>query len=365
MGPHWFAGNFFFDMLKPLARVLPSVATLGLALAILGGAELRADLVWTPATGWKAEGGAVSGLIVPEEGGRNALDSMNKARADEENGRRSSAMSRYETVAKKYPNSIYAPEALYRAARIRYARRQYTKAFDEFQDVVSRYPSTNHFNEIIGEQYRLATDLVDGKRPRYFGLIPGFKNPSKGVTYFEKIVETAPYSDYAPLTLMSIARAHQKLGEPDEAIDALDRMINNYQQSLLAPDAYYKLASTHASLVQGPYYDQASTRQAITYFEDFQILFPNDSNIPAVEKGLVDVRTTFAQSKIKIGDFYFYKRDNFKAARVFYNEAITSYPDSAAAAEARKRLDEVEKAETKAKAPVVPRPKPKRTFWLF
>ena len=50
---------------------------------------------------------------------------------------------------------------------------------------------------------------------------------------------------------------------------------------------------------------------------------------------------------------------------MFYNEAITSYPDSAAAAEARKRLNDVEKAETKAKAPVVPRPKPKRTFWLF
>ena len=364
MVPRWFAGNFFFDMLKPIVRVLPSLAILGLALAILGGTALRADLVWTPATGWKAEGGAVSGLIVPEEG-RNALDQMNKARADEENGRRSAAMSRYESVAKKYPNSIYAPEALFRAGRIRNERRQYSKAFDAFQNVVSRYPNTTHFNEIIGEQYRIATDLVNGKRPRYFGVIPGFKTRAKGITYFEKIVETAPYSDYAPLTLMSIARAHQKLGEPDEAIDALDRMINNYQQSLLAPDAYYKLAAAHASLVQGPYYDQASTRQAITYFEDFQILFPNDANMPDVEKGLADVRTTFAQSKIKIGDFYFYKRDNFKAARVFYNEAITSYPDSAAAAEARKRLEEVEKVETKAKAPVIPRPKPKRTFWLF
>lgn len=345
-----------------IARAFPPVALLGLALALLAGTALRADLIWTPATGWKAEGGVLSGLIAEE--GRNALDSMNKARADEENGRRSSAMSRYESVAKKYPNSIYAPEAFYRAARIRLERRQYSKAFDEFQTVVSRYPNSTHFNEIIGAQYGIATALIDGKRPRYFGWIPGFKTRAKGIEFFEKILETAPYSDYAPLTLMSIARGHQKLGQPDEAIDALDRMINSYQQSLLAPDAYFKLAQAHASLVQGPYYDQGSTRQAITYFEDFLILFPNDANIPAVDKGLVDVRTTFAESKIKIGDFYFYKRDNYKAARVFYNEAITSYPDSAAATEARERLTEVESAETKAKTPDVPRRKPKSGFWF-
>jgi outer membrane protein assembly factor BamD len=351
-------------MPNSIVRALSIFAVLGLALAILSGTALRADLVWTPATGWKSEGGGLLSGLVAEEG-RNAVDSMNKARADEENGKHSAAMKRYEAVAKKYPNSIYAPEAFYRAARLRLERRQYSKSFTEFQNVVSRYPNSPHFNTIIGEQYRIANALVEGKRPRYFGLIPGFKNRARGIEYFEKILETAPYSDYAPITLMSIARGHQKLDQPDEAIDALDRMINNYPKSLLAPDAYFKLAETHASLVQGPYYDQASTKQAITYFEDFLILFPSDANVPAVDKGLTDVRTTFSESKIKIGDFYFYKRDNYKAARVFYNEAITAYPDSPSAANARKRLAEVEAAESKAKTPDVPRSKPKRSFWLF
>jgi outer membrane protein assembly factor BamD len=333
---------------------------------------LRADLVWTPQSGWKVEGGVLAGLI-PEEG-RNALDLMNKARTDEEKGSRSSAMSRYEEVAKKYPNSVYAPEALYRAARIRQARRQYFKAFDAYQDVVSRYPNSPHFNKIVGEQYLIANGLLDGKRPRYFGVIPGFQNRSKGIVYLEKIVETAPYSDYAPLSLMNIARGHQKMGEPDEAIDALDRMVNNYQKNLLAPDAYFKLAQAHADLVQGPEYDQGSTRQAITYYEDFLILFPADTNVSSVDKGLAEMRNTFSESKIKIGDFYFYKRDNFKAARVLYNEAITAYPDSATAEVARTRLAEVEKKETKAKAPkptktpkppAPPRSAPKKTFWLF
>ena len=344
------------------ARAFSALCVFCLALVVLTGSA-RADLVWTPASGWKVQGDSVLTGILPEEG-RNALDAMNKARATEENGHHSSAMSSYERIARKYPNSIYAPEALYRAAKIRLERKQYFKAFNQFQDIVTRYPGTTHFNEIIGEQYRIANALLDGARNYYFGLIPGFKSRSKGVEDFEKILVTAPYSDYAPLALMNIARGHQLLHEPDEAIDALDRMINTYPQNFLAPDAYLKLAQAHAALVEGPYYDQASTKQAITYFEDFMILFPSDIGVATADKGLADMKDVLAESKIKIGDFYFYKRSNYKAARVFYNEAITAYPDSAIAKTARARLAEVNAAEEKSKNPPAPG-KHTHHFWLF
>ena len=345
------------------ARAQSALFVLSLALAVITGSA-RADLVWTPGTGWKVEGESVLKGVLPEEG-RNALDSMNKARATEENGHHSSAMSSYEKIAKKYPHSVYAPEALYRAAKIRLERKQYFKAFDQFQTVVTDYPNTGHFNDIIGEQYRIANSLLDGARNRYFGLIPGFKNRSRGVEYFEKVLVTAPYSDYAPLALMNIAQGHKKLGEPDEAIDALDRMINNYPQSLLAPDAYLRIAQAHASLVQGPYYDQAAAKQAITYFEDFMILYPSDTGVKTADTGLVDMKKELAQSKMKIGDFYFYKRSNYKSARVFYNEAITSYPDSDVAKDARTRLDAVEASENKSKAPPPPPHKLGKRFWFF
>jgi outer membrane protein assembly factor BamD len=171
---------------------------------------------------------------------------------------------------------------------------------------------------------------------------------------------------------MNIARGHQRLGNTEDAIDALDRMINNYSQSLLAPDAYLKLAQTHSSLVDGPYYDQGSTKESITYFTDFMLLFPSDSGVPAAEKGLDSMKTMLAESKMKIADFYFFKRSNFKAARVFYNEAITAYPESAIANRAKARLTEVEaKAAQQAPAADAPatttgeQPKKKKRFLFF
>lgn len=350
------------------ARRLPAVLGLLFSTLCFLSPALRADLVWTKQSGWRVEGGALAGLAGAE--GRNALDQMNKARANEEDGSSRSAIRGYQAIAKKYPNSIYAPEALYRSARLRLSRKEFSKAFDDFQGVLSRYPNTKRFNEIIGEQYRIASALLDGARGRMvFGLLPGFTQRDKAIEYFETILMNAPYSDYAPLSLMNIARGHQKLGNTENAIDALDRMINNYSQSLLAPDAYLKLAQTHASLVDGPYYDQASTKESITYFTDFMLLFPGDGNIGSAEKGLDGMKTMLAESKMKIADFYFYKRSNFKAARVFYNEAITAYPESAIATRAKAKLVEVEAKAAGQPAPATPGElmpvKKKKRFFFF
>jgi len=335
------------------------------------GTTARADLVWSRETGWRVEGGALSGLAGPE--GRKALDLMNEARANEDKGNNYSAIKGYANITKRYPNSIYAPEAYYRSAKLRVVRKEYTKAFDDFQQVISRYPNTKRFNEIIGEQYRIASALLDGARSRtFFGLLPGFKSRDKGLEYFETILANAPFSDYAPLSLMNIARGHQALKQTEDAMDALDRMINNYPQSLLAPDAYLKLAQAHASLVDGPYYDQASTKESITYFTDFMLLFPSDANVATAEKGLDSMKTMLAESKMKIGDFYFYKRNNFTAAKVFYNEAITAYPESDIAKRAKFRLADVEAKASGKPVPKenksqgdTPAPKRKKIFGIF
>jgi outer membrane protein assembly factor BamD len=273
-------------------------------------------------------------------------------------------MSLYEKVAKKYSASIYAPEALFRAGRIRAERKQYYDAFQDFQTILQRYPNTKRFDEVIGEQYRIAAALLNGARNHAFGVIPMFTNRVRAVQYFEVILIDAPYSDYAPLALMDAARGYQAVKETDAAIDALDRLVNTYPQSVLAPVAYLKLGDMFASLSQGPQYDQASTKQAMTYYDDYMILYPGDGEIAKAAAGVDKMKTILAESKIYIGDFYFYKRLNFTAARVFYNEAITAYPDSDPARIAKKRLKEVDASVSKLSIGPKAAPTPKR-FWLF
>ena len=352
-------------------RRLPSALFLAaLAVLLLQPARLTADLIWTPQSGWRLEGGVLGGLDTVE--GRNALDFMNKGRVAEEARHDREARKAYDVVNRKYPNSVFAAEALYRTGVIYQKQQKYYKAFETFQTLVSRYPNSEKFNQVIGEQYRIASQLFEGKRNRIFTWLPGFKNREKAIQYFEIIVQTAPYSDYAPLALMNAARGYHQINETPAAIDTLDRMINTYPRNVLTPDAYLKIAQTHASLVDGPYYDQASTKEAITYYEDYMILFPGDAGMASAEKGLADMKKVLAQSKLTIADYYYKYRRNYKAAKVFYNEAITVYPDSDLAAQARTKLTDVDaklelQASTAAKtpAPKPAEPKKKKRFFIF
>jgi DNA uptake lipoprotein len=141
---------------------------------------------------------------------------------------------------------------------------------------------------------------------------------------------------------MNIALVAEETDEPDLAIDALDRLINYYPQSMLAPDAYYTMAQTYANLVKGAEYDQGSTRQAISYYEDFLILFPESPFLGEVEANLAAMQNLLATSRLNLGNFYYFYRSNNTAALTFYNEAITIAPESEAADEARARIADIE-----------------------
>ena len=215
-------------------RRSPTLLSLAaLAVLLLLPARLAADLVWTPEGGWKVEGGALSSLV--GEDGRNALELMNKARNSEENGNDRTALRQYTNVTKRYRNSVYAAEAFYRIGLIQQKQRKYHKAFQTFQVLVTGYPNSEKFNQVIGEQYRIASDLADGKRAKTWSWFPGFRSRERAVAYFETIVYTAPYSDYAPLALMNAARGYKKMNETPAAIDALDRMISTYPRNVLTP----------------------------------------------------------------------------------------------------------------------------------
>jgi len=273
---------------------------------------------------------------------RTAQEMLERGKARMEAGDLGGAKRIFKRIAKDYPTSMAAGEALHLQGRIFMARERWVKGFETLQVVVTRHPNFDQFDRVIASQFECATALMEGARGKLFGVIPTFRQYSEAMRQFEQIVRNAPYGDYAPLSLMNLALLAEQEEESEEAIDALDRLINYYPQSMLAPDAYYTLAQVYSDLVQGPEYDQGSTRQAIRYYEDFLILFPESNYLGEVEANLEEMENLLATSRLNLGDFYYYFRTNNTAALVFYNETITIAPDSEAAGEARARIEDIE-----------------------
>lgn len=279
-----------------------------------------------------------------------AADLLAEGNALEERGNLRGALGKYKRVFKRYPRSASAPEAYYRTAQIEIKRDRPLKAFEAIDAIVRAYPNYGKFDELIAEEYRIAYELLHGKRLKMFGVLPGFPNEDRGIYFMERLIFNAPFSDLAPLALMNIAEAHARHNRTGESIDALDRLITSYPSSILAPDAYLRMGQVHEQTVDGPLYDQAATKDAIDYYEDFLILFPRHSEVGGAEEGLARMKDMLAKSRFKIADFYYQKRARYQAARVFYNEAITIAPTSETAALARERIAQLDVDEARYEA---------------
>jgi len=279
--------------------------------------------------------------IAPTVQTEEARPIYQKALAAERDGRMRRALKLYKDIYTDYPASSFSAQALYNAAVIRYNKKDWKKSFAAFQSILIYHPDFPKFNEIVEYQFKIALACADGIGIRFLFVIPS-RAYNRAVEYFEIVIRNAPYSEFAPLALMNVALIRQYQNETVLAIDALDRLINAYPNSLLADDAYLSLAETFADLVQGPMYDQGATREAISYFEDFLILFSTNEQLARAEKGLAEMEDIYARSKLVIGEYYFKHRRWYQAAEIFFNEAITTAPDSEAAFTARGYIQQIE-----------------------
>ena len=314
-----------------------------LAICFLLASALQLQASLNPFTWFQSEEEDIISLNVAtpaQEAEASAL--LETAKAKLAAGSTGSAQRTFKKIIKKYSTAKAAAEAHYYNGQILMSKGRWDKAFTSFQTIVAKHPSYENFDQVIGAQFECATALMEGARGRILWIIPGFKQYGEATREFEQIVRNAPYSDYAPLSLMNIAIVSEMQEKPEEAIDALDRVINYYPQSMLAPDAYYNMAETYSNLVKGAQYDQGSPRQAISYYEDFLILFPKSNYLGKVESNLDSMEDLLARSRLSLGDFYYNYRANNTAALVFYNETITIAPESEAADEARLRIADID-----------------------
>lgn len=301
----------------------------------------RAELVWTADKGWQVRGGVLANVVGENVNVQNALEAMNEGKKALDEGDYWVALGYYKIVVNDYPNSIFAPEAYYQMSQAYLKRGQFMNAYESLQEIVKKYPDYPRFNQIVGAQYDVAATIQGGATPYLWGWFPWFTNYNDAIKIYESVVKDAPYSDYSPIALMNISLIAESEDKPDTAFDALDRLINNYPNSMFASDAYLQMAKVYRSLVEGADYDQAPTRNAISFFRDYLILFPNESQVAHAEEGLESMEDTYARSRLVIGDFYYNYRNNGVAASIFYNETITIAPNSRAAEEAKERLKKI------------------------
>lgn len=283
----------------------------------------------------------------------NRENAVGEATLYSQSGNCKEAEDLYGSVIAAFPTTLFAAEALYQQSVILTMLRQFEEAFEHVRTLVETYPGSDRVADALVQGYVIAEMGRQGVRPRKFGgRIPWLKDRKAVLRFYDGLYAMAPQSKIAPRVLFrkgvfasEIATETFEGDRIYDAIDAFEQLISSHPESPLVPEAYLYLAGTYETLSPGADWDQVSTRRALNYYTDFYSLYPEHPKAEFAYNRAEALRAQIAANRLAVGDFYYVRRNNMRAALVFYNEALTYAPDSSAAVEARERIEKIRRGE--------------------
>jgi len=292
----------------------------------------RAELVWRPGEGWSDE----SGGDVSASSSRDQLDLAHKLEAQ---GQRDAALRAYKALLRRWPLSFFAPEAQYRVGKIMEDQGDFYNAFQAFQKMVTKYPSSDYFSQALNEQYRIANLFLAGE-PQRIWKIPVGPSMQRTIEMYQRIIKNAPYGDYAPQCQFNIGLADEKQRKFTDAVDAYQLVLDNYPTSSVAANAQYQIGyAWMKSSISGDY-DMGAAKKAVDAFQDYLVRFPNSDKSVQAQENIRRLGQKQTQGAYDIAKFYETQHQT-RAAFIYYNEVLREDPNSEQAAQSKKRIAEL------------------------
>src|ERR1039458_1445150 len=164
--------------------------------------ESPAILIWRKGEGWSWEHEGVTT-------GTNPADQLKIAQGLQAKKQYRNAISAYRRVVSRWPLSSSAQDARLGEAECLGAIGYHYKAFQQYQELITKNPNTTHFDTVLQRQFEIGNLFLAGERQKAWG-IRWFPSLDRAVEVYEQVVKNGPYSPVAPESQFRIGLAYEK-----------------------------------------------------------------------------------------------------------------------------------------------------------
>jgi outer membrane assembly lipoprotein YfiO len=250
------------------------------------------------------------------------------------------AKREFKRLLDAFPKSAEAAESQYYLGVIEEAQDNLYEAYLAYQRVIDKYPFSERIQQIIEREYKIAEAFMSGKKRKALGIVLPVDNPA--IEIFSKIVENSTYGPLAPAAQYKLGLVLKGLMRYYEAEEAFNKVITNYPKSEWVTPAQFQLAVSRAAVSKGTEYDQGAAEEAKEKFQEFLEQHPDAVLSRDAQANIAQLREKEAESSFDIARFY-ERQGQYDAAKIYYKEIVSNYPDNSWAARALERLRVMEK----------------------
>ena len=310
---------------------------LAVAFAALLPFRSPAPLYYTPGEGWYYEPyGTKADWMRPR-----AQEQLQVAQQAFKAADYSLALRAARRVLLVWPLSDYAPDAQYLVGRCYEEEGKDQAAFNAYETIIQKYPSSTHYEEVLWRQYTIGNRFLAGEWVKLWNVVPFFPSMDATAKMYGEIVTNGPYSDVAPHAQLRIGAAREKQKDYASAVAAYETAADRYHdQPVIAADAIFREGVSYYRQAARAEYDQSMAEQAIETFTDFTALFPDDKRVPQAQKAIVILKAEQVRGAFMVAKFYDDSK-KWDGAAVYYNQVLQLDPNSPYAGPSRKRIEEL------------------------
>lgn len=260
-----------------------------------------------------------------------------KAAAEEAAGNAAKAGKLYLEVAKDFPVSSVAADSAFKAGEQYEKAVKPEKAFDAYQEFITRFKADKRFQSAVDRQFNLAMACKDGQfTGKLLGLPIGVSRTDT-IEMLETIASNAPRSKMAGRARIAVAELQLKTGDLAKAVASYEKVVDEMPGTPEADEAQFKIGQTYQVRAEQKSKDRTTVTTARRSYEDYLLQNPKGPKAAEARTQIQALSGKEARETFEIARFY-ERTGKPQAAAIYYREVL-GYDDEALAGQARQRLD--------------------------
>ena len=262
-----------------------------------------------------------------------------------------SAGREYVAAARFWPGSSLEEDALMMSAESLFFADLYQKSVNRQAELLKKYPSTRHLDRIDQRRFAIAQFWLDHHRRHGTDLTwvnvgdprrPGTDTFGHAIKLLDRIRFDNPTGKLADDATMMAAVANFEKGDYSAADVLFTDIRQNFPRSDHQFQAHLLGLKCKRELYRGSDYDGGVLEESEQIIQQIARLFPDESanHQEALRTELKDIRLQLAERDYTMAKF-FDSREEYGAARIYYELVRNEYRDTNLATESESRLAQI------------------------
>lgn len=252
------------------------------------------------------------------------------------------AAQQFEIVAANAPEVQIGQVSNFNLGVCYFELEEYEMANSAFTEYLKCSTNPQFFQRAVEYKYHIAEAFRNGAKRRPFGanqLPKLLAGTELAIEIYDEVIAAIPSGDLAASALYSKAWVMWGNRNYKGSIDSFQLLIKRFPKHELAPESYLMITQVYLDQCRSEFQNPDLLAFAEIALRKFKQDFPGDMRrLDQAEYNVLYIREQYAHGLYTTAQFY-ERTKNKEAALIYYQKAMTQFPDTIVAGRCRRKLE--------------------------